>query len=68
MENGENAYRRYLDGDDGGMTEIIRLYKDGLIIYINGFCTGHPDRRGACRGNLFQAGGKKTEIFRKILF
>ena len=34
MENGGNAYRRYLDGDDGGMTEIIRLYKDGLIFYI----------------------------------
>ena len=34
MENGENAYRRYLDGDDGGITEIIRLYKDGLIFYI----------------------------------
>lgn len=37
MENKEDAYRRYLDGDDGGMTEIIRLYKDGLILYINGF-------------------------------
>lgn len=36
MDNGEISYRRFLDGDDEGMVEIIRDYKDGLILYING--------------------------------
>lgn len=37
MDNGASSYRRYLDGDDTGLTDIIRLYKDGLTLYINGY-------------------------------
>ena len=35
MENGISSYCRFLDGDDEGMVEIIRDYKDGLILYID---------------------------------
>lgn len=35
--NGESSYRRYLSGDDNGIVEIVRDYKDGLILYLNGF-------------------------------
>lgn len=37
MDNGASSYRRYLDGDDKGIAEIIRDYKDGLTLYINGY-------------------------------
>jgi RNA polymerase sigma-70 factor (ECF subfamily) len=37
MDNGASSYRRFLDGDEGGIVEIIRDYKDGLILYLNGF-------------------------------
>ena len=37
MDNGASSYRRFLDGDDNGFVEIIRDYKDGLILYINNF-------------------------------
>ena len=37
MDNGASSYRRFLDGDDKGLTEIVRDYKDGLILYLNGF-------------------------------
>ena len=37
MDNGASSYRRFLDGDDQGMVEIIRDYKDGLTLYLNGF-------------------------------
>ncbi len=37
MDNGASSYRRFLDGDDNGLTEIVRDYKDGLILYLNGF-------------------------------
>lgn len=35
MEN--NAYRRYLDGDDSALSELIREYRDGLIMYLNSY-------------------------------
>lgn len=37
MDNGASSYRRFLDGDENGLVEIIRDYKDGLIFYINSF-------------------------------
>ena len=35
MDNGESSYRRFLDGDDEGISEIVREYKDGLVFYLN---------------------------------
>ena len=37
MDNGASSYRRFLAGDETGIVEIIRLYRDGLILYINSF-------------------------------
>ncbi|MBE6886615.1 MAG: RNA polymerase sigma factor [Oscillospiraceae bacterium] len=37
MDNGASSYRRFRDeGDESGLVEIIRDYKDGLIFYLNG--------------------------------
>ena len=37
MDSGESAYARYLDGDETAVGEIIREFRDGLILYINSF-------------------------------
>ena len=37
MDNGASSYRRFLDGDDNGIIEIVEFYKDGLILYLNGY-------------------------------
>ena len=37
MDNGASSYRRFLDGDDRGIVEIVASYKDGLILYLNGY-------------------------------
>ncbi len=37
MDNGAGSYRRFLEGDENGIIEIIRDYKDGLILFLNGF-------------------------------
>lgn len=34
MNTGEEHYRRYLKGDDGGFVELVREYKDGLVFYL----------------------------------
>ena len=36
MDNGASSYRRFReDGEPEGLAEIIRDYKDGLILYLN---------------------------------
>lgn len=37
MDNGASSYRRFLDGDDEGFVEIIKVYKDGLMLYLNNY-------------------------------
>lgn len=37
MDNCAESYRRFLNGDETGLTEIVRDCKDGLILYINSF-------------------------------
>lgn len=37
MDNGASNYHRFLEGDDNGMVQIIRDYKDGLMLYLNSF-------------------------------
>lgn len=38
MDNGAGSYRRFReDGDETGLIEIIRDYKDGLMLYLNNF-------------------------------
>ena len=37
MDNGASSYRRFLEGDDDGIVEIIKNHKDGLMLYLNSF-------------------------------
>lgn len=34
MDNGESSYRRFLSGDKEGLAEVMRIYRDGLILYL----------------------------------
>ena len=56
MDNGASSYRRFLNGDDNGLLEIVRDYKDGLILYLNGFVN-----------NIFIAEELMEETFFKII-
>ncbi len=56
MDNGLNNYRRFLAGDDEGIVEIIRHYKDGLTLYINGYVN-----------NIFIAEDLMEETFFRLL-
>jgi len=55
MDNGASSYRRYLDGDDTGLIEIIKEHKDGITLYINGYVN-----------NIFVAEDLMEETFFKI--
>lgn len=34
MDNGAEAYRRFLAGDDYGLEQVVGLYKDSLIFFL----------------------------------
>ena len=37
MDTGAEEYYRYLCGEDEGIARLIKIYRDGLILYLNGF-------------------------------
>ena len=37
MDSGAEIYLRFLGGDDECLTELVKLYRDGLIMFLNSF-------------------------------
>lgn len=37
MINGENSYKRYLEGDESAFDEVLELYFNNLTLFINGY-------------------------------
>ena len=37
MDTGAGEYYRYLCGEDEGLAELIKIYRNGLILYLGGF-------------------------------
>ena len=37
MDNGAINYRRFLEGDNNALVDIIADYREGLILFINSF-------------------------------
>ena len=35
--NDEELYRRYLDGDEAGLAELMEKYGDALTLYMDGY-------------------------------
>jgi len=37
MDNGASSYHRFLDGDESGFAELIKMYARGLTFFVNGY-------------------------------
>ena len=68
MDNGASSYRRYLDGDDDGLIELIRDYKDGLILYLNGFTGNLSLAEELMEDTFFRLAAKKPKFSGKSSF
>jgi len=68
MDNGASSYRRYLDGDDTGLVEIIKEYKDGLTLYINGYVNNIFTAEELMEETFFKLATKRPRFFGKSLF
>lgn len=55
-DKGAISYRIFLDGDDNGFVQLIKDYKDGLILYINNYTQ-----------NIFTAEDLAEDTFVKII-
>lgn len=62
MDIGESSYRRYLSGDDNGLVEIIRDYKDGLIFFLNGFTRDINAAEELCEDTFVKIAVKKPQF------
>ena len=68
MDNGASSYRRFLDGDDEGLTLIIKDYKDGLILYLNGYVSNIYVAEEIMEETFFKLAVKKPKFNEKSSF
>ncbi len=68
MDNGASSYRRFLDGDDKGLAEIVRDYKDGLILYLNSFVNNISIAEELMEETFFKIITKKPRFQAKYSF
>ena len=68
MDNGTESYRRYLDGDDNGLVELIRDYKDGLTLYLTGITGNFSLAEELMEETFFKLAVKKPKFSGKSSF
>ena len=56
MCTGAESYDRFLNGNKTGMQELVELYRDGLILYINSFV-----------GNIDEAEDVAEDVFVELV-
>ena len=68
MDYGASSYRRFLAGDDSELAEVIRLYKDGLMFYINGYVHDISMAQDLTEDVFFKLAVKKPHFREEALF
>ena len=68
MDNGASSYRRFLDGDDNGIVEIVNDYKDGLILYLNKYVSNIHIAEDLAEDTFFKIMVKKPRYTKKFTF
>ena len=68
MDNGASSYRRFLAGDDRGIAELVKDYKDGLILYLNGYVQNIHTAEELAEDTFFRLITKKPKYSEKKLF
>ena len=61
MDRGTESYRRFLAGEEDGLVEIIRDYKDGLILYLNSFVHNLHDAEALAEDTFVRLAVKKPK-------
>ena len=62
MDHGAESYRKFLGGDDDGIVEIIRDYKDGLILFLNRYVNNIYTAEDLAEDTFFRLVTKKPRF------
>lgn len=67
-DNGAISYRRFLEGDDQGIVDIVSRYKDGLILYLNQYVSNIHIAEDLAEDTFFKIMVKKPKYTQKYTF
>ena len=67
MDNGARNYRRFLEGYDNGIVEIVEEYKDPLILYLNSYVKNIYTAEELAEDTFFKLMGWRTILLRLFL-
>ena len=68
MDNDVERYRRFLEGDDTGLREIIDIHYNGLVLYINGIVKDPSETEDIVQETLVKLAVKKPKFRGKCEF
>ena len=68
MDNGESSYRRFLAGDDSGMVDIVREFKDGLMLYLRSYTDDISSAEDCVQDTFIKLAVKKPKFNGKSSF
>ena len=68
MDNGASSYRRFLEGDDSGLCEIVRDYKDGRILFLHSMTRDLGLAEELCEDTFVRLAVKKPKFSGKAAF
>ena len=68
MTDGAESYRRYLDGDDAAVEDIVVLHRDGLIFYLYSFVSDFDTAEELAEDTFFKLITKKPRFRAKSSF
>ena len=68
MDSGAYQYRRYLSGDDDGMVELVGLYKNDLMLFLNGYLKNVYVAEDVTEDTFFKLMIKKPHFTNKCSF
>ena len=68
MYSGAESYERFLKGDRNGMQELVEMYRDGLLLYINSFVGNVSDAEDITEDVFVELVVKKPRFNQKSSF
>ncbi len=68
MDNGSKLYFEYLNGSDSALIKIIELYRDPLILYLNGIVRNLDVAEELAEDTFVKLALKKPIFYRKSAF
>ena len=68
MDNGESSYRRFLAGDDSGMAELVREFRDGLMLYLRSYTDDINTAEDCVQDTFIRLAVKKPKFSGKSSF